>query len=135
MIELRSNDGQIEGWHIRSALEARIIGRAAVLDDPNEATTLYLHHAGTEGLAASEVEFLDRDMRYGRLVIGKSLARKAEKAFRSVASSDKAWNGIQPLVARLFVEIIDAGRQEPAITQLAELPGPIESTQLTRRAA
>ncbi len=133
MIELRNHDGQVEGWHIRSAFEAMIIGRAAVLNDPNEATTLYLHHNGVRDPARTEVEFLERDIRYGRLVVNKSVARNAEEAFRSVVSSGEAWNNIQPEVARAFVDMLDASREAQDTQPLMQVPESEEPISVTSR--
>lgn len=133
MIELRNHEGQVEGWHIRSAFEAMIIGRAAVLHDPNNATTLYIHHNGVGETTRSEVEFLDRDIKYGRLVVGQSIARNAEEALRSVANSGVAWNDIQPEVAKTFVNMLDAGREAHDLPPLIQVPEPEEPINISSK--
>ncbi len=129
MIELTNVEGQVEGWHVRSAFEAKMIGRAAVLHDPNQATNLIIHHNGVKDAAISETQFFYRDYKFGRLVVGKAVARNAEEAFRSVVSSGQAWNGIEPEVAEVFVKVIDAGRQPRLADQI---PEPVEDIQATR---
>lgn len=133
MIELKNHEGQVEGWHIRSAFEAMVIGRAAVFHDPNEATTLYLHHNGVREPARSEIEFLDRDIRLGRLVVGKSIARNAEEALRSVADTGVAWNDIQPELARVFVNMLDTSREAQDAPPLIHVPEPEEPIRVARR--
>ncbi len=135
MIELTNRDGQLEGWHVRSAFEAKMIGRAAVLHDPDNATNLIIHHDGVKDVAISETQFFDRDHRYGRLVVGKTVARNAEEAFRQVATSGQVWNGIEPEVAQAFVTMLDAGRQPRLAEPLPEPCAPIQAIDNIKQAA
>ncbi len=152
MREFIDQNGQPAGWHVMSAFEARMIGRAAVIDDPNEASTAYIRHNGAEDTTNSEVIFAAREARYGRLIIGRSVARHAEQAFRQIADINVGWNGISPDVAKAFVALLDYGLQESReinvpippdnsqspeaiVVEVPDLSGPINATGHVKQAA
>jgi hypothetical protein len=108
-------------WSLHSAAEARYVGRAAalMLDDGTE--TYLLKHQGTERPTQSESEFFDRELRYGELVISRTIAHKAELGFQRVQEADVATNGITQAIAGVFMDKIQAQRLADARQQVAEI--------------
>lgn len=131
MRELIGQDGQSSGWHIMTAFEAKIIGQAAVFNDPDKPTTLYLHHAGTEGVTSSEADFAAREAKFGRLTVGRWRAERAEEAFRQIVNGGEPWNGIEPNVAQHFVVLIDSGLQASKVLKAPDPSNATEAQQAT----
>lgn len=70
-------------WEIDSAFEADRIGRAAV-HGRDDAERLFLNHrAGELPYTNDEIEFFRREQQYGKLVISRELAARAEAGLRA----------------------------------------------------
>src|SRR5947209_3356733 len=99
-------------WQIDSAVESEIIGRVAMYGNTSVAGTKFIFkHPQEIDTTADEVEFVRRELQYGKLVIGRQYAEPAEAGLKAIVDSGETFNGVTQEVANICLQAIRKSRE------------------------
>jgi hypothetical protein len=131
-LKVRHGTRQVVHWAVDSALEEVRFGRAATYGARASAPNTILRRREMPPLKDpdDELQFLDREMKFGRLILDQKMARLVERGLRGIAQSGKIYRNVMPGEAQSILNILDRQRAESvmreAVEPLADTNPPVE---------
>ncbi|GEM_PF-6150685 len=119
-------------WQIDSAFEAEIIARVAGFGQPDAHSKYILRHSRNLEVTSNELEFFNREQKYGKLTIGKSLAASAEAGLSAIETNGESYEGVTVDMATMCLGIIRRSR-EARVVALPEGAATIKAMDTRRR--